>query len=123
MIEIIAYPAILAGAYALWIVGMPDFLRVAKGTVHVRSRVSRHMPGPDGFVPIFAFHHDGRSCEVPGPVASATPTPAVGTGQLLSFPAGRPELARVPAPFARSLLYCLFAAWLGFFTDLAFNWW
>ena len=123
MVELIAAPAILVGLYALWIVGTPDLLRLVQGVRHVRARVVRHRSGPDGFTAIYAFQNRERTCEVPAPTAQASPTPAVGSEQLLSYPAKRPDLARPPQPLARTLLYLGFAGWLGFFGELLFGWW
>lgn len=122
MIEIIAIPALLAGAYALVHVGWNDFLRIIQGTSYARAKVVEHYSGSDGYVPIFAFQYGDRAIRVPGPTAHAQPTPAVGESMVLSFPAKRPDLARPPHPLARSLLYIAFAAWLAFFSDLWLNW-
>lgn len=123
MIEIIAIPAILAGLYALWVVGWNDLLRITQGTAYARARVVEHQSGSDGFVPIFAFQFGNRTIRVPGPTAYAKPTPPEGASEVLSFPAKRPDLARPPHPFARSLLYMVFAAWFAFFSDLWLGWW
>ncbi|TIX49191.1 hypothetical protein [Alteraurantiacibacter aquimixticola] len=123
MIEFIAIPALLAGLYALYAVGWNDALRLLQGTAYARAKVVDHHSGSDGFVPIFAFQYAERSFQVPGPTAFAQPTPALGESMVLSFPAKRPDLARPPHPFARSLLYLAFAAWLAFFSDLWLNWW
>lgn len=122
MVEIITIPALVLGLYALWIVGMPDFLRIAQGVRHVRARVVKHVSGPDGYNAIYAFQHGHRTCEVPAPTAYASPKPAVGSEELLSYPRRRPDLARPPQPLGRFLLYFFFAAWLGFFSDLLFGW-
>ncbi|GAA0265510.1 hypothetical protein GCM10009127_00970 [Alteraurantiacibacter aestuarii] len=122
MVEIIAVPALVAGLYALWIVGSPDLLRLTQGTSHVRAKVSRHESGSDGFVAIYRFQLREKMCEVPGPTAHVSPTPPVGSERVLSFPARRPDLARPPAPYMRSFMYLGFAAWLGFFSDLMFHW-
>ncbi len=123
MIEFIALPAILVGIYALYVVGWNDLLRVLQGTSYARAKVVEHHSGSDGFVPIYAFQYGERSFRVPGPTAHARPTPPVGENEVLSFPAKRPDLARPPQPLARILLYAGFAAWLGFFSDLLWNWW
>ena len=122
MIEIIAIPAILIGLYVLWVVGWNDFLRVLQGTSYARAKVVEHQSGSDGFVPVFAFQYGERSFSVNGPTAYAKPTPPVGSSEVLSFPAKRPDLARPPHVFARSMLYLVFAAWFAFFSDLWLNW-
>ena len=123
LLELIAIPALLAGLYALWIVGKPDLLRLVQGTRHVRGRVSRHHEGSDGFVPVYQFRHDGRTHEAKGRTAQAKPQPPVETGVMLSYPAKRPDLARPPDHFARAIMYLGFAAWIGIFSDLLLGWW
>lgn len=122
MVEVIAAIAVLGGLYALWVVGWPDLLRVVQGVRHVWGTVVRHDQSSDGFVPVFAFEHDGRMREVRGFTAHASPTPAVGTRHLLNHPARRPDLARPPQTFQRALLYGGFAAWLALFSDLWLDW-
>lgn len=122
MVEIIAVPALLAGIYALWVVGRSDLLRLIQGVRHVRGAVVRHDMNGDGFVPVYEFAHGTVMRQVSGKTASAKPQPPLGTSAMLSFPKRRPDLARVPNPFARSIMYAGFAAWLGFFSDLIFGW-
>jgi hypothetical protein len=123
MVEFIAWPALIVALLALVSVGKPEFLRFVQGTRHVHGQVVRHQSGSDGYVPIFAFRHDGRTMEVSGLVAQPSPKPPVGSSQLLSYPKKRPDLARPPAPLGRTLMYFAFAAWIGFFSDLLFDWW
>ena len=122
MVEIIAIPATLIGLYALWIVGGPDLLRLIQGVYHVRGQVTRHEAGSDGFTPVYEFEHDGVMREVAGFTAQATPKPAVGSIAMLSYPRRRPDLARTPRPFVRTIMYAGFAAWLAFFSDLWLRW-
>lgn len=122
MVDFIAIPALLAGLYALWIVGWPDALRLTQGVRHVYGQVVRHDAGGDGYVAIYAFTAHGRKCEVRAFTGHTSPTPPIGTRQLLGYPTKRPDLARPPQTFARSLMYAGFAAWLGFFSDLLLGW-
>lgn len=122
MIEIIAIPALLAGLYALSIVGWPDLLRMIQGTCTVRGEVVRHKSGPDGFVPVYEFAHEGVMREADGFTASATPRPPIGSSAPLNYPRRRPDLARTPRPFARTVTYAGFAAWIVIFSDLWLGW-
>ena len=122
MVEFIAIPALLAGFYALWIVGWPDLLRLLQGTWTKRGEVVRHKSGADGFVPVYEFEHEGIVREVDGFTAHATPKPPVGGTILLNYPRQRPDLARPPRPFARTITYFGFAAWITIFSDLWLGW-
>lgn len=122
MVELIAILATVPALYALWVVGRTDLLRLVQGVRHVRGTVVRHAFGTDGFVPVYQFHDGARLHEVVGLIAHTSPKPPVGSAALLSYPKRRPDLARLPQQFARSMLYAGFAAWLGLFTDLWFGW-
>lgn len=50
------------------------------------------------FAPIYRFAADGAEHEVTDQVYSAQPEPPVGTLVQLSYPEGRPDLARLPRP-------------------------
>lgn len=122
MVEFIAIAAILVGIYGLWVVGWNDFLRLVQGTYFVRGTLARHIDGDEGFVAVYEFDHGGIMREAHGRVAHPSPTPPIGTTSLLSYPKRRPDLARTPEPFGRSIMYIGFAIWLGIFTDLLFGW-
>lgn len=122
LVDLIAWPATLIGLYGLWVVGWSDFLRLAQGVRHVRGKVVRHVPDAAGYLPVYEFDHGGIMREVTGKVGHTSPKPPVGNSSPLSYPKRRPDLARTPDPFARSIMYAGFAAWLGFFTDLLFRW-
>lgn len=122
MVELIAILATVPALYALWVVGRPDLLRFLQGVRHVRGTVVRHAFGSDGFVPIYQFHDGVALREIAGHTAHTSPQPPVGRTAWLSYPKRRPDLARQPQTFARTMLYAGFAAWLGLFTDLLFNW-
>ena len=122
MVEIIAWPALLIGLYALYVVGWPDVLRVVQGTHKTVGTVARHKTGHDGYTAIYEFEHRGVMREAEAFTAFPEPRPRVGSTAILNYPARRPDLARTPRPFARSLMYAGFAAWLGFFSDLLFRW-
>ena len=122
MIALVSILAIGIALYALAIVGWPDALRLVQGTRHVRARVTGHVNTSDGFVPLYSFQDGARSVQVNGATAHASPTPAVGTDMMLSYPKQRPDLAREAAPLMRTLLYAAFAAWIAFFSDLWLGW-
>lgn len=122
LVDLIAWPATLLGIYALWVVGWSDFLRLVQGVRYTRGIVVRHVSSASGLVPVYEFGHDGIMREATGRVGHTSPQPPVGSSSPLSYPKRRPDLARTPEPFARSIMYAGFAAWLGFFTDLLFRW-
>ena len=122
MVEFIAWPALLIGLYALAIVGWPDVLRVVQGTHKAVGKVARHKTGPDGFTAVYEFDYRGVIGETDAFTAFAEPKPPVGSTAILNYPSRRPDLARTERPFARTLMYLGFAAWLGFFSDLLFRW-
>lgn len=122
MIDLIAIAATIIGLYGLWVVGRTDFLRLVQGVYYARGKIVRHVDGDEGFVPVYEFDHGGVKKLVHGRVAHASPSPPIGTNSVLSYPKKRPDLARTPAVFARSIMYGGFAAWLAIFTDLWLNW-
>lgn len=122
MVELIAILALAPALYALWIVGRTDLLRLVQGSGYARGAVVRHELGSDGYVPVYSFERGGATYLVRGPTAHAAPRPAVGSTDVLVFPRRRPDLARPPQAFARTLMYAGFAAWFAFFGDLLFDW-
>lgn len=122
MIDLIAILATIAGIYGLWVVGQIDFLRLVQGVYYARGKIVRHIDGDEGFVPVYEFDHGGIRKQVQGRLAHPSPTPPIGTNSMLSYPKKRPDLARAPAVFARSVMYGGFAAWLAIFSDLWLGW-
>ncbi|MFC3096625.1 hypothetical protein [Alteraurantiacibacter palmitatis] len=122
MFKVLLIAALLPALYALVLFGWPDLLRVVQGVRHVRGTVVRHDLSTDGFVPVFQFLNGTVTHEVRGRTASINPQPPVGSVHWLSHPRRRPDLARLPDTFPRTMMYGLLAAWLALFSDMAFDW-
>ncbi len=84
------------------------FLRL--GRAHVRATVSGHKrsldEGHENFAAQFRFATDhGETIQITDAVLQNTAEPPVGTTVDLVYPNGRPDLARRPRPFLRSMIY------------------
>ncbi|MFM5906228.1 MAG: hypothetical protein ACKOPO_01350 [Novosphingobium sp.] len=108
---------------SLWAVVRHDWLRLttisrqATGTVIGHRRVADG--DGDSWAPIYRFSAEGRDHEVVDQVSSGRKQPPEGTQVQLSFPHGRPDLARPP----RLVMWlCVYALLIGLFA-LLFGLW
>lgn len=112
--------------FSLWAIGRRDWVRV--GALHRRvsgevtgHRISR---GGDGitYAAVYTFEAEGARHEAVDEVYYASPRPAIGTRVGLSFPVGRPDLARVPRPLMWLGVYGLLLVMFGMLAAKALGW-
>ena len=96
----IIWVAIAFVALCLWLVARNDLVRLNGISRQVRGEVIGHHSSihdnARSYAPIYRFSAEGETHEVTDQVYSGAPKPPVGTLVQLSYPHGRPDLARVP---------------------------
>lgn len=97
--------------FALWAIARHDWVRLttmsrqADGEV-IGHRISRDSDGTS-YAATYRFSAEGKVHEVVDPVLSPRPIPDEGTKVSLTYPVGRPELARVSRPLLWGGIYLL----------------
>lgn len=75
-----------------------DWIRLTRRTRHATAEVCSHKTSRDdeglGYFATYRFLDDAGSHEVTDSLRHQTPLPPLGTRVALSYPAGRPDLAR-----------------------------
>ena len=96
-------------AFALWTIARYDWVRLIRPSHKVSAQVSGHRTidsdGGLSYAAIYHFAADGCQHIVIDQAYYPTPRPVTGTAVELDYPAGRPELARVPRPWTWLLVY------------------
>ena len=86
--------------FALWAVLRHDWHRIGQPSRRVTARVigyrAHHDSDGKGFAAVYRFSAEGREFEVIDQLYSARRDPPEGTAVELSYPYGRPDLARPP---------------------------
>ena len=112
-------------AFALWAIARHDWLRLTSPSRRVNARVTGHRTswedGSKSYAAIYGFTAEGGSHEVVDQVYSASQQPPLDTFRELSYPEGRPDLARPPRPILWGAIYVflilliamLFSSWMG----------
>ncbi|MBS0473656.1 MAG: hypothetical protein JSR28_00730 [Proteobacteria bacterium] len=89
-------------ALCLFLVARPDWIRLRTIGRSVSAEVSGHRSqihnNVRSYAAIYAFEAEGQHHEVIDQVYGARESPPVGTRVTLSYPVGRPDLARPPRP-------------------------
>lgn len=106
----------LLAAFALVAIGQHDWHRLARRSVRVKATVVGHQSrwdeGEKCYAARLAFEADGKAIEVVDGTLAPAPEPAVGTEVMLRYPAGRPDLARLPRPVTWIAVYAALVATL-----------
>jgi hypothetical protein len=95
--------------FSLWVIARKDWIRLrsmtrtAEGEV-IGHRISRDNDGTS-YSATFRFLAEGKVHEVTDALLSSRPQPPVGTKVTLSYPFGRPDLARIPRPWTWLFVY------------------
>lgn len=114
METVIVWIAIAFVALCLVLVARNDWPRLQRIGRSVTAEVTGHRSqihdNTHSFAAIYRFEAEGQSHEVIDQVYSGRPYPPVGTRVSLSYPVGRPDLARPPRPLM----------WLGVYAVLLF---
>ena len=90
-----------------------DLPRLGRPTRKVTARVTGHRTGIEDdrrhYAEIYAFSDETGRHEVTDQVLSPRPQPRLGAVVELTYPAGRPDLARPPRPWTWLLVYAALA--------------
>lgn len=96
------YLGIALCLFSLWAIARRDLVRLGARMREVDAEVTGHRTRRDEdgihYAAVYAFRAEGARHEVIDDVYSASPVPAIGQRRRLTYPAGRPDLARVPRP-------------------------
>jgi hypothetical protein len=97
--------------FALWAIARRDWVRLTTISRNVSGEVTGHRISRDSdgtsYAAILTFSAEGKTHEVTDQVLNANPTPPVGTKVNLTYPHGRPDLARIPRPLLWAMVYAL----------------
>jgi len=106
--------AILAGMavclFCLWVTARNDLKRLLGISRTVRAVVTGHRRMPDdhpSYSAVLRFSAEGAEHEVIDQICHAKPQPPIGTELDLTYPVGRPDLARVPRPLIWTFVYAV----------------
>ena len=122
----IIWVAIAFVALRLWLVARNDLVRLNGISRQVRGEVIGHHSSihdnARSYAPIYRFSAEGETHEVTDQVYSGAPKPPVGTLVQLSYPHGRPDLARVPRPWMWLGVYAVMLLMLGILVSRKLGW-
>lgn len=126
MEQAIIYVAIAFVALCLWLVARNDLVRLNGIARQVRGEVIGHHSSihdnARSYSPIYRFSAEGQTHEVTDQVYSGAPKPPVGTIVELTYPHGRPDLARVPRPLLWLWVYGALLLMLGILVGKQMGW-
>jgi hypothetical protein len=112
--------------FCLWAILRLDWPRLTRPSLRVQARVIRHRisweNSAKSYAAIYAFTAESEDHEVEDALHRSFPIPELGTIVELSYPAGRPDLARPPRPLLWGLVYLLLLGMLGILTAKALGW-
>ena len=112
-------------AFSLWAIARHDWLRLTTLSRQVNARVTGYRTswddGSKSYAAIYSFTAEGGDHEVVDQVYGPSEQPPLDTVRALTYPAGRPDLARPPRPVMWGAVYAflvlaiglLFSAWMG----------
>lgn len=105
------YASMALCLFALWAIARRDWVRLTTISRQVDAVVCGHRITRDSdgtsYAAILRFSAEGKEHEVVDQVLSPRPTPDEGTRVSLTYPVGRPDLARVPRPLLWGMVYAL----------------
>jgi len=115
--------------FSLWAIGRHDWLRLVRPSRRITASVTGHRESWENssrsYAAIYAFTDETGQHEVIDAVHKSFPLPETGARVDLTYPEGRPDLARPPRPLMWTLVYLLLlslpgllaAKWLGWIGD------
>ena len=111
---------------SLWVIARKDWVRLRSMTRTTDGEVIGHKISSDNdgtsYAAQFRFSAEGKVHEVTDAVLSSRPQPPVGTKVTLSYPFGRPDLARIPRPWTWLFVYGTLLFMLGMLAAKALGW-
>ena len=126
MEDVILYVAMAFVALCLWLVGRGDLVRLNGLSRQVPAEVVGHRcqyhNNIRSYAPIYRFSAEGGTHEVIDQVYSGAQKPPVGTRLQLTYPQGRPDLARVPRPWLWAGVYLVLIWMLGLIVAKKLGW-
>ena len=112
--------------FSLWAIARHDWLRLTSPSRTVTARVICHRSswndGSKSYAAVYRFSAEGAEHETVDAVYSGAPYPPEGTSVAMTYPMGRPDLARKPRPLLWLGVYCVLLFLLGMMTAKAMGW-
>lgn len=112
--------------FSLWVIARKDWVRLTTIARTAEAEVIGHKISNDNdgtsYAAQFRFSAEGKVHEVADAVLSSRPQPPVGTKVTLSYPFGRPDLARIPRPWTWLFVYGTLLFMLGMLAAKALGW-
>ena len=112
--------------FSLWVIARKDWVRLRSMTRTAQAEVIGHRISRDNdgtsYAAQFRFSAEGKVHEVTDAVLSSRPQPPVGTKVTLSYPFGRPDLARIPRPWTWLFVYGTLLFMLGMLAAKTLGW-
>lgn len=112
--------------FSLWAVARHDWQRLIRPGRRVLARVTGHRESWENaarfYAAIYSFQDENGTHEVVDAVHASNPFPPVGTQVELTYPEGRPDLARPPRPLLWALVYLLLLFLTGMLAAKALGW-
>jgi hypothetical protein len=112
--------------FSLWAISRHDWLRLIRPIRRAVGEVCNHRISHDAdgvsYAAIYRFTAEDGEHEVIDAVYSVAAKPPIGTRIELTYPAGRPDLARPPRPLLWSGVYLLLFGMLGILAAKALGW-
>lgn len=126
MVTYLLWGGILLSLFCLWALARHDWLRLTRPSRRVESEVTGHRKHSDAdgdsYAALYRFTADGAVHEVTDSVYASSRKPPVGTRRRLSYPEGRPDLARPSRPVLWAGTYALFIGMGGLLLAKATGW-
>ena len=112
--------------FSLWAIGRRDWLRLTTISRSTEAEVIDHRITRDSdgtsYAAVYRFMAEGKTHEVTDQLLNSSPRPPVGTRVTLSYPVGRPDLARVPRPWTWLFVYGVLVFMLGMLLARLLGW-
>lgn len=95
--------------FSLWVLARKDWVRLRTVSRQAEAEVVDHRISRDNdgtsYAAVLRFEAEGQHHEVVDQLLHARPQPPLGTRVSLSYPFGRPDLARIPRPWTWLFVY------------------
>lgn len=112
--------------FSLWAIGRNDWLRLTSLSRKVTATVVGHRSswddGSKSYAAVYRFSAEGKEHETVDAVYSGKPYPPEGAMVELTYPIGRPDLARKPRPLMWLGVYGVLLFLLGMLSAKAMGW-
>jgi hypothetical protein len=126
MERFVLFAAMALCGFAFWALARNDLIRLVRPARRVQARVSGHRESWSDaartYAAVYAFSDEHGEHQVTDPVYSSGKLRQVGDLVELTYPAGRPDLARPPRPLLWLVVYAALGYGLAVLIGKASGW-